>query len=390
MFNGLLSLPWWGYLIITLVFTHITIVCVTLYLHRHQAHHAINLHPVVSHFFRFWLWLTTGMDTKEWVAIHRKHHAKVEKEQDPHSPQVYGINKVLWDGVDLYRKESHNQQTLEEYGHGTPDDWMERNIYIPYSWWGIGLMLFINFILFGFLGLTIWAIQMAWIPFFAAGVINGIGHYWGYRNFDSPDASTNIIPLGILIGGEEMHNNHHAFASSARFSSKWWEFDIGWLYIQILKILNLARVNKVAPRPKINLYKQQIDTDTVEAVISNRLHIMSVYAKQVIAQVYNEEHKRTPVEKRPILKRLKQMLNVPQMSVDPLHQKHLQELLENNDALKKVYEFRQQLQAIWQEKSASYEKLIHDLQEWCKQAEQSGIKSLEEFAQTIRFYSLAT
>lgn len=390
MFNGLLSLPWWGYLLIMLVFTHVTIIAVTIYLHRNQAHHAINLNPVISHFFRFWLWLSTGMNTKEWVAVHRKHHAKVENLQDPHSPQVHGIKKVLWDGVELYRKESLDQQTLDEYGHGTPDDWIEREVYSEYTWTGIVSMFIINFMLFGFVGISIWAIQMAWIPFFAAGVINGIGHYWGYRNFDSPDASTNILPIGILIGGEEMHNNHHAFASSARFSYKWWEFDIGWFYIRLLSLFRLAEVKKLAPRPKFNLYKQNIDTDTVKAVISNRMHIMSDYAKRVISQVYKEEHLKASPAARPLLKRVQQMLNVPEISIDPLHHKHIQELLENNEALKIVYEYRQRLQAIWLEKSASYEKLIHDLQEWCRQAEHSGIKSLEDFAQNLRAYSLAT
>ncbi len=390
MFNGFLTLPWWSYILITLVFTHITIVSVTLFLHRAQAHRAISIHPLASHFMRFWLWLTTGINTKEWVAVHRKHHAKVELEEDPHSPQVYGINKVLWDGVELYRAETLQQQTLDEYGHGTPEDWLEKNLYARHTWTGIVSMLLINFLLFGFIGISIWAIQMLWIPLFAAGVINGLGHYFGYRNFDSPDASTNIIPIGILIGGEEMHNNHHAFASSARFSIKWWEFDIGWLYIQVLSLLKLVEIKKVAPRPKINLYKQAVDTDTVRAVINNRMHVMSDYAKRVVSQVYKEEHSKAKPEAKPILNRLKHMLNMPQISIDPLHHKHLQELLENNESLKIVYEFRQRLQKIWLEKTASYDNLMHDLQEWCKQAEQSGIKALEDFAQNLRAYTLVT
>ncbi|MFL6712717.1 MAG: acyl-CoA desaturase, partial [Sulfurifustis sp.] len=229
LLTGVVSLPWWGYVLVALVFTHITIASVTIYLHRHQAHRALDLHPVVSHFFRFWLWLTTGMITKEWAAVHRKHHAKVETPDDPHSPQQWGIRKVLWDGTSLYRVASKDGEILAKYGHGTPDDWIERHLYSRRNTWGIASMLVINLVLFGPIGLTIWAVQMAWIPFFAAGVINGIGHYWGYRNYEVQDASRNIVPWGILIGGEELHNNHHAYPSSAQLSNKWWVFDIGWL-----------------------------------------------------------------------------------------------------------------------------------------------------------------
>jgi len=288
MTNGFWDIPWWGYIVVALVLTHITIASVTIFLHRHQTHRAIDLHPVVSHFFRFWLWLTTGMITKEWVAIHRKHHAKVETEDDPHSPQILGINKVLLEGAELYKLESKNTETLEGYGHETPDDWLERNIY-QHNNYGIALMLLLNFVLFGFIGISIWAIQMAWIPFFAAGVINGIGHWRGYRNFEPQDASTNIVPWGILIGGEELHNNHHAFASSAKFSSKWWEFDLGWGYIKILQGMGFASIKKIAPELVINQDKLEIDLDTVSAVITNRLHVMSHYAKNVVARVYRDE-----------------------------------------------------------------------------------------------------
>src|SRR4051812_41802329 len=248
MFSGIYDLPWWGYVVYTLVVTHITIAAVTIYLHRHQAHRALDLHPLPSHFFRFWLWLTTGMVTKEWAAIHRKHHAKCETPDDPHSPQVYGISKVMWGGAELYRKESVNKETLDRYGHGTPDDWIERNLYSRYTVVGISLMLVANFVLFGFIGVTIWAVQMMWIPLTAAGVINGIGHFWGYRNFQPADASRNIVPWGILIGGEELHNNHHAYGTSARLSNRWYEFDIGWLYIRCLQMMGLAEVKKIAPR----------------------------------------------------------------------------------------------------------------------------------------------
>src|SRR5437879_6137579 len=253
--HGLIPLSWWGYIVVTLVLTHVTIASVTIYLHRSQAHRGLDLHPAIAHFFRFWLWLTTGMVTKEWVAIHRKHHAKVETDEDPHSPQTRGIRKVLLEGAELYRKESKNLETLEKYGHGTPDDWVERNVYTRHSWQGVGLMLAINLVLFGPIGMTIWAIQMMWIPVTAAGIINGIGHYWGYRNYECSDAATNILPLGILIGGEELHNNHHTFATSAKLSSKWYEFDIGWGYIRVLETLGLAKVKKVAPKPAFDAGK---------------------------------------------------------------------------------------------------------------------------------------
>ena len=261
MFNGLVNLPWWGYIVVALVFTHITIAAVTIFLHRGQAHRALDLHPIISHFFRFWLWLSTGMVTKEWAAIHRKHHAACETVDDPHSPQILGIKKVFWEGAELYRKESKNLETIEKYGKGTPDDWIERHVYTPYSARGIALMAAINILLFGPLGLTIWAVQMAWIPVTAAGIINGIGHYWGYRNFSADDASTIISPWGIIIGGEELHNNHHAYPTSAKLSSKWFEFDIGWLYIRTFEILGLATVKRVAPKVKLDLAKTSCDAD---------------------------------------------------------------------------------------------------------------------------------
>ena len=289
MFEGLIALPWWGYIVVALTLTHITIAAVTIFLHRHQAHRALELHPSVSHFFRFWLWLTTGMVTKEWAAIHRKHHAKVETPDDPHSPIQVGIRKVMWQGAELYRQEAKNGETMEKYGHGTPDDWLERNLYMRHSAKGIALMFVINVALFGPLGITIWAIQMIWIPIFAAGIINGVGHYWGYRNYEVADASTNIVPWGILIGGEELHNNHHTFGSSAKFSSKWWEFDIGWAYINMMEALGLARVKKIPPELICDSAKQRIDIDTVKAVITARFLVMSQFAREVMRHVHREE-----------------------------------------------------------------------------------------------------
>jgi len=387
MMQGLFVLPWWGYILVASLLTHITIASVTIYLHRHQTHRALDLDPAISHFFRFWLWLTTGLITKEWVAIHRKHHAKVESEEDPHSPQILGINKVLWEGAELYQEEAKNNETLSVFGHGTPDDWLERNIY-THNNFGISFMLIINFLLFGFWGITIWAIQMAWIPFLAAGVINGVGHWAGYRNFESQDTSTNIIPWGILIGGEELHNNHHAFASSARFSSKWWEFDLGWSYIRCLQKIGLARVKKIAPRLVIDQNKLEIDLDTVSAIITNRLHIMSRYTKNVVTRVYKDEKAAANKNMKQLLKRGSRFITHAEIRLDGKAQYRLNELLKHNHAMQVVYDHKLRLQKLWTEKAATQENLMIALQEWCRQAEATGIEALQEFALSLRSYTL--
>jgi stearoyl-CoA desaturase (delta-9 desaturase) len=389
MFNGLLDMSIWGYVAVTLIFTHITIASVTLFLHRHQAHRGIDLHPIVSHFFRFWLWLTTGMVTREWVAIHRKHHAKCETRDDPHSPMIEGINKVMWTGAELYRKEANNQATLDDYGHNTPDDWVERNIYggrINKS--GIALMFIINVLLFGPIGITIWAVQMVWIPFWAAGVINGIGHYFGYRNFEVGDTSTNIVPFGIIIGGEELHNNHHAFGSSSKFSVKWWEFDIGWMYIQILQFFGLARVKKVAPKPVIDPSKPILDKDAVIALVTNRFAVMSSYARQVMKRVYKDEVLTADSTSRMLLKRARRLLSRDDILIDEAGRKDLDLVLAESKTLETVYDFRKQLQDIWMKTAASHEQLLQALQEWCQRAEESGIKALQDFAQSLKNYSM--
>ncbi|MGE5242286.1 MAG: fatty acid desaturase [Bacteroidota bacterium] len=391
MLEGLIVLPWWGYIIAALILTHVTIAAVTIYLHRHQAHRALTLHPIVTHFFRFWLWLTTGMITREWAAIHRKHHAKVETADDPHSPQVAGIRKVLWDGADLYRRESKNRQTIEKYGHGTPDDWLERNIYTPHNGKGIALMLVIDLALFGPIGITIWAVQMIWIPFFAAGVINGIGHYWGYRNFEVADASTNIVPWGILIGGEELHNNHHTFGSSAKLSSKWWEFDIGWMYIRILETLGLARVKKIPPELTCDTAKQHVDLDTVKAVITGRFQVMAQFAREVMQNVYREELKkadRADRESWTLLKRARRLMVREAAQLDESARGLLQRALELNNQLKTVYAMKQKLVDIWNRRAATQEHLIQALQEWCREAEATGIEALRNFSRKLRTYKL--
>ncbi len=386
MFN---NLPVWAYVLVVLGLTHVTIASVTIFLHRHQTHRALELHPAASHFFRLWLWLTTGIVSKEWVAIHRKHHARVETETDPHSPQRKGLLKVLSEGSELYREEAKNQETLDKYGFQTPDDFLERKLYTPFSFLGILVMMAVNLFLFGFIGLSIWAIQMAWIPVFAAGVINGLGHWWGYRNFESADASRNIIPIGMFIGGEELHNNHHAFASSARFSSKWYEVDLGWSYISLMQRLGLAKVKKLAPKLAYNSQKQGVDLDTVSAVITNRLHIMSDYARDVVKQVYEEEKAKAGETSKYLFKRGKRWLIRHEALMDGAAKQGLDDLLAQSHSLAVVYEYRQRLQSLWQEKTASQERLLEVLQEWCQQAEATGITALEEFAQTMRSYSLA-
>ncbi|MEE8263674.1 MAG: transposase [Gammaproteobacteria bacterium] len=387
MVYGLLPLPLWGYVAVILVLTQITAAAVTIFLHRHQAHRALDLHPLPSHFFRFWLWLTTGMITREWVAIHRKHHAFSDKVGDPHSPQIVGIRKVLFDGVDLYRSETRHAETIEKYGHGTPDDWWERNVYGRNNI-GLALMLVIDLLLFGVVGITIWAVQMMWTPFFAAGVINGVGHWWGYRNYEVADASRNIVPWGILIGGEELHNNHHAFVSSAKFSSKWWEFDIGWFYIRLQEMLGLARVKKVAPKPVMNTKKPGLDLDTVSAIVTNRFHVMAHYARDVVSSVYEEELNKADDYYRHILKRARGLLTREESLLDAQAVHRLETLLQHSQALEVVYQFRLRLQALWMERTATRESLLQSLQEWCKQAEATGIKALQEFAQALRGYSM--
>jgi stearoyl-CoA desaturase (delta-9 desaturase) len=388
MFTGLLDLPGWGVIIAALLSTHITIVAVTVFLHRAQAHRALDLHPVVSHFFRFWLWLTTGMVTKEWVAIHRKHHAKCETSDDPHSPQVFGIRKVLLEGTELYREESKNLETLERYGHGTPDDWLERNLYTRHSVLGIVLLLIADLAFFGVVGFSVWGVQLLWIPVWAAGVINGVGHYWGYRNYETRDASRNIVPWGVVIGGEELHNNHHAFPSSARLSNKWWEFDIGWFYIRILQVLRLARVKKVAPTPRRVPGKQIVDVDTLRAIVLNRLYVTADFGRDVIMPVLKEELQRADASCRQFLRRGRRLLVREETMLNAQDRARLQGVLQRSQALRTVYEYRLQLQALWGRTSASHEKLLAGLQEWCVRAENSGINYLQDFARSLRSYSL--
>ncbi len=395
--HGLIDLPWWGYVVITLVFTHITIASVTIFLHRSQAHRALDLHPAVAHFFRFWLWLTTGMLTKEWVAIHRKHHAKVETPDDPHSPQTRGIETVFWKGTELYRAESKNLETIDKYGHGTPDDWIEHNVYTRFGWQGVGLMLAVNLTLFGPIGATIWAIQMMWIPVTAAGIINGIGHYWGYRNFACADASTNIVPWGIVIGGEELHNNHHAYGTSAKLSSQWYEFDIGWMYIRMLSSVKLATVRKVAPQLKFDRTKAVADLATLQSVITHRYAVMTSYARSLKDACAAElAHLRTrstvdaaaPVTSAaPSARRIKHWLLADHAKLSELDRVKLAEALAHSKALATAYAMRQELGALWERSTESSEQLLTRLQDWCHRAEASGLVPLQQFSLKLKRYA---
>jgi len=387
LFSGYLDLSFWQIVAVTLVLTHITIAGVTIFLHRCQAHRALDLHPIASHFFRLWLWLTTGMVTKEWAAIHRKHHAKCETVDDPHSPQILGLNKVLWLGVFLYVKESFNPETIERYGHGTPDDWIERNLYSSHSILGLVLMGAINIFLFGLVtGLVVLAVQIMWIPFWAAGVINGIGHFWGYRSWQTSEASTNIFPWGIWIGGEELHNNHHAFATSAKLSSKWYEFDIGWMYICILEMLGLATVKKVAPKPKFTDAKP-VDLDTLQAVIANRYDVLAKYAKSLKATYHDELAKLKGRQEVAMIKGIKHSLNRDEQKLADTERVRLALALDKHQALQTAYNMRSELKSLWDRSHASSEQLLKQLQDWCHRAEASGIRPLQEFSFRLRCYA---
>ena len=384
---GILGLGIWGYVVATVIMVQITMAAVTLYLHRDQAHRAIELHPALRHFFRLWIWCTSGMLTREWVAVHRKHHAFCETPDDPHSPQVYGLRKVLFEGAELYREEKDNPETISKYGRGTPDDWLERNVYLRFPYAGIVLMLLADLLLFGIPGITIFAIQMMSMPVFAAGVINGVGHHTGYRNFECDDAATNIVPWGVLVGGEELHNNHHAFPTSAKFSVRRWEFDIGWLYIRTLSAFRLARINRVAPRPVIEQKPDRdVDLDNLKAIIVNRMHVLRDYTKRVTLPVFRSEKALAKGDR--MFRRARKLLVRRPVLLDDQAIVHLGDLLADNAALKTVHEFRERLSAIWSGANVSNERLLQQLKDWCHEAEASGIQVLEEFAARLRSYRL--
>ena len=383
--HGILSLAWWEIVLFTLAMTHVTMVSVTVFLHRHQAHRALDLHPIASHFFRFWLWLTTGQVTKEWASIHRKHHAKCEQPEDPHSPHVYGIKTVLLKGYELYRAEAANSETLSRFGHGTPSDWLERNLYSRFSWWGVLAMLLIDLALFGVLGLTVWAVQMAWTPVMAAGIINGAAHYWGYRNFEAPDASTNISPWGILIAGEELHNNHHTYPTSAKLSVKPYEFDIGWVYISLLQKLRLATVKKTPPKLAFGDVRPVADEKTLEALISNRYEIMAAYAKDMRRTVKIELNAmKARSADAGVIRTAQRWLHRDSEKVPAAAVSQLVLARAASPVLDKMVLMREELRQLWLNRSHTREQLAADLQAWCHHAEASGIAALQEFSLRLR------
>ena len=388
MLFGYLDLSFWGFVIATIVLTQITIASVTIYLHRYQTHRALTLHPLIGHFFRFWLWLTTGMITADWVAIHRKHHASTDVEGDPHSPVVLGIKKVFWQGAELYRAGRKDRAMVEKYSHGTPTDWVERNVYSKHSSKGILLMLVADLFLFGIPGITIWAIQMMWIPVWAAGVVNGIGHHWGYRNFECADAARNVFPWAFWIGGEELHNNHHTFPSSAKFSVKWWEFDIAWLYIRCLSFLGLARVKKLPPKFTRQVDKVIVDLDTVKAVISNRFQVMSQYYKAVIKPILHREKliAQDNNEDTRLFRRAGGLLRRQDFLLSTPAQSRLQALLARYERARIVYQYRLSLQNVWLKTATSQKELLDALQQWCNQAEASGLDVLRQFSEQLKSY----
>jgi len=383
--HGAWSLNWWQIVLFTLLLTHITMISVTIYLHRHQAHRALDLHPLPAHFFRFWLWLTTGQVTKEWTAIHRKHHAKCETVEDPHSPQIYGIRKVLFEGAELYRAESKVKETMERYGHGTPDDWIERNIYTRYSWQGVGLMMIVNLCLFGALGLSVWAVQMMWTPIMAAGIINGAGHFWGYRNFEAADSSSNVSPWGIIIAGEELHNNHHTYPTSAKLSVKPYEFDIGWMYISILQMAGLAKAKKTPPKAAYGDIRPVADRNTLEALIANRYEIMAAYAKGMRETLRAEvQTLQARSANTAVIKAVKVWAHRDEEKVPASVAADLAAARKALPALDKMVVMREELRQLWLNTAVSRDQLVADLAAWCRRAEDSGIAALRDFSVKLR------
>lgn len=384
---GFLNLSFWGYALITFVMVQFTFMGVTLYLHRDAAHRSLNLHPALRHIFRFWLWMSSGIVTREWVAVHRKHHARCETPEDPHSPVIFGLKKVLLEGAELYQAVARDPEVQQKFGRGTPNDWMERNVYSKHRNLGIILMVVTDLVLFGVPGIIILSIQMLAIPVMAAGVINGLGHHTGYRNFECPDAATNIVPWGIIVAGEELHNNHHAFPSSAKFSIRKWEFDMGWVYIRIFQALGLAEVIRVAPAPEIVPSRKHIDLETVRAVIVNRMHVLRAYTKTVMIPVFKQELQAASGN---ISRRVKKLLVREPVLLDSQAKSKLREVLENNQALNTVHEFRERLRVLWSGANMSNEKLLQHLKDWIAQAEASRIKALQDFAASLRGYALPT
>lgn len=388
MLHSLVSLSFWGNVAVTLVLTHVTVLGVTIYLHRSQAHRALDLNPVLAHFFRLWLWLSTSMGTRAWVAVHRKHHTFVDTEEDPHSPVILGLPRVFFAGVLLYRKERKVPETLERFGRGTPNDWLERNVYAERPFTGLFSLLAIELLIFGWPALLMWGVQMIWIPLWAMGFINGIGHFWGYRNFASPDSSTNIFPWGIIAGGEELHNNHHAYGTSAKLSVKWWEFDIGWLYIRLFELLGLAKVHRSMPKIIRDPKKNEVDSETLGAVLGNRFQVLDQYWRKVVRPVLREQKQRASKTQQGLLRRARMLLTKDESMINQEEQAQLNEILAQGPTLKTIYDFRNELQQIWHRTTANQIEMLERLQKWCQQAEASGIQTLQDFVGLLKTYTM--
>jgi stearoyl-CoA desaturase (delta-9 desaturase) len=386
--HGFSHASWLAKGVYFLIVTQLTIFSVTLYLHRSQAHRGVDFHPALAHFFRFWSWISTGMVTKEWVAIHRKHHAKCETEEDPHSPKVFGIKTVVLQGVDLYRVASHDKSTMEKYGIGTPSDWLERNLYGKHEYWGPTLMFIINIALFGIQGVAISALQMIWIPFWAAGIVNGLGHWWGYRNFETTDMSTNLTPWGFFIGGEELHNNHHAFPSSSKFALRKFEFDIGWAVIRGFEKLGLAKVLRVAPSLDIRPNVQLPDTETLKALLSHRFQVMTDYFRGVITPTLRDEASQAGAKLKSLPRALRNALANGGRWLDERSRERLQEVVKERPLLATVCDFRNRLANVLERGNGNAETVLTNLQEWCREAEATGIRALQEFSVRLRGYAL--
>lgn len=385
--SGLLDVSWWVLIVVLFALTQITVQGVTLYLHRCQAHRGVDLHPTVSHFFRLWLWLTTGMITGEWVAIHRKHHARCETQDDPHSPQILGITKVCLQGAELYRLARKNRDAINRYSHGTPDDWLETNLYAAYPWLGPTLMALIDVVLFGAMGLALWALQMIWMPLFAAGVINGLGHWVGYRTYETGDKSHNLTPWGAFLGGEELHNNHHAFPSSARFSMRPWEFDSGWQVLRLLKLLKLAKVRRLPPQLSRDEAKSQVDQETLAAIFAHRFEIMREYCQGVIAPTLDGAIGEKVVSKLGMVRRqAKQLLTRDLTFADQTARERLDHLLRSDALIHTIYEYQTRLRKLWDRSSTNPDQLLAALQQWCAEAEASGIRVLQDFSVSLKHY----
>ncbi len=388
-YQGLVNLGFWGYVGVALLFMHVTLLGITLYYHRDQAHRAINLHPALRHFFRFWLWMNTGANTREWVAVHRKHHAFCETKGDPHSPKVFGLRTVLLRGAELYRAEAANPATVEKYSKGTPDDWMERNVYGRFSNGGIALLVVTDIVLFGVPGIILLSIQLITMPVLAAGVINGLGHAKGYRNFETEDASTNLWPIAFFVAGEELHNNHHAFPSSAKFSLRRGELDLGWLHIKLLAALGLVEIRRVAPEPELASAPGTLDLTALRSIIINRMHVLRHYSQSVTLPVLRAELERVGENAGAALRRARRFLSRHPSMLDAASQQRLAELTSKHPSFKTVLEFRTELKALWSGAHRSNELLLADMKAWCAKAEASGIQKLQDFAGYLRSFAQA-